>query len=447
MSTGVGSPGVVVAIARSMFCAGRVEHVGAVAGRRAHVAQDLDAAGHDVALQAEPVADLAVVRRRRHERAHRVQGLRSLEQLAGQQRAEEPRQVPGRGQLGVPSGGADHRGVDVGEIDEPAIDELIAVCDVTSGRHVARPRQRGVLEMEPLDDAFADDRSPWLAGRLLQDQAEQVVVRVGVRVALARRPGSRLRRGAIEELADLPPAPRVGIDLALVARVGVLGDPAGVVEQHAHRDLARIRESRGHARGQHGGKRIVEGDLPLLDELQRRGGDERLGDAAGPEAIACSHRRGRVDARLPRGTGPGPVPRAVDVERHAREVGLVGLHGAVEDRLQPGADVAGRLARLGVGAGGGGGGRHGEHRRAGQRGDARGGGSAPPARRDRGRTWVMDDGLCRHGSSVRAVPAPVIARTSRAGSAPGRILPGPISARRRAAAGAAQPPGVTSPLS
>jgi hypothetical protein len=58
------------------------------------------------------------------------------------------------------------------------------------------------------------------------------------------------------------------------------------------------------------------------------------------------------------------------VDRHAREAGLGGLHGAVEDGLQSGAVRARGLARLHVRAGGRDGG--GEHRRTGQRGDARG---------------------------------------------------------------------------
>ena len=223
--------------------------------------------------------------------------------------------------------------------------------------------------MEPLDDALADDRSPRLAGRLLEDQAEQVVVRVRVPEALTGGPGSRKRRRAVEQLAHRPPSPRVGEDFALEGRVVVLADPARVVEQHAHRDPVRIRESCDHARGQHGGKRIVEGDLALLDELQRRGGDERLHDAAGTEAIADAHRPRRLDVRFSCRTRPGSVPRYADVERHTREGGLGGAHGAVEDRLQPRADRSLRLPCLHVRARGGDG--AGEQRRTGQRGDAR----------------------------------------------------------------------------
>src|SRR3712207_8435047 len=61
-------------------------------------------------------------------------------------------------------------------------------------------------------------------------RSEQGVVGVRVRVALAGRPEARLRRGAVEELAHPPATLRVGVDLGLVARVGVLTEPARVVE-------------------------------------------------------------------------------------------------------------------------------------------------------------------------------------------------------------------------
>ena len=131
-------------------------------------------------------------------------------------------------------------------------------------------------EVEPLDDPLADDGPPRPAGRMLEDQAEQGVVRCWS--SAKRSPGAAVRGFAAarsRSSAVRPPSPRVDGDLAVEARVGVLGEPAGVVEQHPHRDPVRLREARGDVAGQHSGERVVEAEPALLDELQRRRGDER----------------------------------------------------------------------------------------------------------------------------------------------------------------------------
>ena len=61
--------------------------------------------------------------------------------------------------------------------------------------------------------------------------------------------------------------------------VGVVEDPAGVVEQLPHGDRGAVRDQTG----QPPLDRVVQPQRALADQLQHHGGDQRLGDAADPE--------------------------------------------------------------------------------------------------------------------------------------------------------------------
>ena len=206
---------------------------------------------------------------------------------------------------------------------------------------------------------------------------------VGVRVceALAGRAGARRPRRPVEELRGRPAPAQVLVGAAVEGGVVELADAARVVEQHAHGDAVGAGEARGDARRQHAGERRVEREPAMLDLLQRRGGDERLHDAAGAEAVARAHLAG--------GARPCRLAGSADIEGDAGDVGLRRRDGVVDDRLQPGPDGA----LLGGGGGGGSGGR-GED--------------------ERGERRAPEVGSSGHGASLRARGARGIGLATRA---------------------------------
>ena len=105
-----------------------------------------------------------------------------------------------------------------------------------------------------------------------------------------------------------------------------------MAEQHANRDVGRVREAAGDARGQHLGQPGVERQPAALGELQHHDGDERLHDAAGTEPIGAAHRC----RPAPRGRGrrrrSSPELRALDVQDRSRE-GRARIAQGVAQRL------------------------------------------------------------------------------------------------------------------
>ena len=95
-----------------------------------------------------------------------------------------------------------------------------------------------------------------------------------------------MRRGDRDDLARRPHAQ--GIAERLRDEVAVAAEreqPAGVVEELAHGDALAV----GDQPGQPALDGVLERESLLGDELQDDGGDERLGDTADAEAVACAH--------------------------------------------------------------------------------------------------------------------------------------------------------------
>jgi hypothetical protein len=91
-----------------------------------------------------------------------------------------------------------------------------------------------------------------------------------------------------------------------------------VAEQHAYRDVGRVGDTAGDARGEHLGQPGVERQPTALAQLQHGDGDEHLHDAAGAEAIAGAHRFGRRHATQAGGFRPAPEVRALHVQDRPR---------------------------------------------------------------------------------------------------------------------------------
>ncbi|GGX03282.1 hypothetical protein GCM10010353_18470 [Streptomyces chryseus] len=212
------------------------------------------------------------------------------------------------------------------------------------------------------DDVAGDVRLRVLARDLLQQQPEQYVVGVGVRVLPAL--GDR-RRGESEagEVLGVQAAEAVGLqDLAGVlddageGREHVVGYPAGVVEQHAHGHLATALA--GHQLGQVAPDRRVQPDASLVDLLEDGHGGEGLGDAADPVLEAGPHPAPGVHVGQPCGAVPllGTVADGRERPVHAGPVDR--REGVAQGR--PVEAVAGRARRCGgrAGQGGRGAGRH-----------------------------------------------------------------------------------------
>ncbi len=169
----------------------------------------------------------------------------------------------------------------------------------------ARNRARGTGEQavghpERAQDPPGDLLAVPAPGGLLDQQAQQRVVGVGVLPLGSRREVRRVRGRGRDQLArgDGALQSPVGHPGAEDRRVEQLGeDPAalvgripqarGVVEQLADRDV----RAAGYQAGQvllHG---VVQTDSVLADQLQDGGGDEHFGHAARPEAAVAAHGR------------------------------------------------------------------------------------------------------------------------------------------------------------
>jgi hypothetical protein len=149
-------------------------------------------------------------------------------------------------------------------------------------------RKLGVPQATPRDDVPGDVLVGGHPGDLLQQLPDEQVV--GVRVHAGQAPGLAGGRRIEPQLDQLGraelPEPVVVQASRRHLRQGrervrqVVGEAAGVVEQHPNRDppaaLAR------HKPWQVVADRRVQPDPPPLDLLQDRGRGERLGDTADP---------------------------------------------------------------------------------------------------------------------------------------------------------------------
>ena len=126
-----------------------------------------------------------------------------------------------------------------------------------------------------------------LAGDRFGDQADDDVV--GVRVLVVRAGGELERVGAdpADDLLRRDVAAGVGFDLFGEALgLGVVGHAAGVVEHLPHGHRAPGRRHPGEPLAD----RVVEAELAGLDEVQRDGAAEGLGDAGDPHVVGRPRR-------------------------------------------------------------------------------------------------------------------------------------------------------------
>ena len=184
---------------------------------------------------------------------------------------------PRRWSAGVASGGAGHRGVDGGDVAQPAVDGSYP-CAMSrpvgvapgAGSDVWRRRSRSITRSRitarhGLPVACSSTGRAGCSSRWSTRSAH-------------RRSDSRKRSRAVEQFAHRPG--RLGLASTSRRSPGrVLAEPAGVIEQHPHGIRSASGKRATTRGGQHRGQRVVERDLALLHQLQRRGGDERLHDA------------------------------------------------------------------------------------------------------------------------------------------------------------------------
>ena len=87
--------------------------------------------------------------------------------------------------------------------------------------------------------------------------------------------------------------------------------------------------------GSTSGSAVSSVKRPLLDELQHGCGDERLHDAAGPEAIARVHGDVRVEPTEPGRTCPAAAAGALGVQDRSRDLPARARDHVVEHLLEP----------------------------------------------------------------------------------------------------------------
>jgi hypothetical protein len=144
-------------------------------------------------------------------------------------------------------------------------------------------------------------------GGRLDGEAEQDVVGVGVGEGGPRREQRRVRHRDADQLCRPPHQGGVGRHgWPEAGVVGVVEDPAGVLEQLAQGD--------GRAAWHQAGKppcdAVAESQPVLGRQLQHHRGDERLGEAARPDPVARGHRASGGDVRQPAGRVHQPVAEA-----------------------------------------------------------------------------------------------------------------------------------------
>ncbi len=257
-------------------------------------------AGHNDPLRAEPVF-VAI------QRDHRlVRGL-------GEDRAVVQRVAPA-GQVGRRRGHGARRPED----GRPCRGQRPFVAGL-SGEHP------GVAEAERPQESSLELVGQGRAGDPFDDQAEQEIVRVRIRPPFARLIPRRVDR--LEDLARRPRMLGVILEALLRGVVEHVGEPAGVVEQLADRDLAA---DRGHI-GQVVAQGVVEVEPALLRELQDGRRHECLGHAA-DEKRRIGRQGSDTVPLASDGAAPDELPIAHSGERDA--VGAAGFSGGCERRLE-----------------------------------------------------------------------------------------------------------------
>src|SRR3954447_20844394 len=143
------------------------------------------------------------------------------------------------------------------------------------------------LQAEWREDPPAQLRTERMPRRSLDDQAEDVVVRVRVRPARAGCEDRPVRYGDRDDLARAPVSEGIAVGgLDEVGVAAVVEEPTPVAEELADGDLLPVR----HDPGQPARNRVVEREPALCDELEDDRGDERLRDAADAETVVRTHR-------------------------------------------------------------------------------------------------------------------------------------------------------------
>ena len=109
---------------------------------------------------------------------------------------------------------------------------------------------------------------------------------------------------------------RVGKSLHL----DMVGNAARVIEQHADRQIIRIGQAfEPGLCPQPVPNLVVEFDFVLVDQLQKRSGNERLAYAAGEHTIRGLHRLAALEIRITHGTPANPAIRHYKSDRGSGE--------------------------------------------------------------------------------------------------------------------------------
>ena len=128
-------------------------------------------------------------------------------------------------------------------------------------------------EAEGFEETLGEELVVGFSRDFLDDDTEEIVAGVVVEEA---RPGIEPEGDILEAGDDVVPGEAQVHLLPVDGKAGEALDPGGVIEQVAHPDglpgLGVI--------GEDIGERVVEGELPVLDEQEDGGGGELLGDGA-----------------------------------------------------------------------------------------------------------------------------------------------------------------------
>ncbi len=211
----------------------------------------------------------------------------------------------------------------------------------------------GVAQAERLRDALLDELPDRAVSDLLQDQAQGDVVGVAVGPSFAGCE-QRLLSGAHRQELLRRPKPWCP-SLTQVGQhgvVGVVGQAAGMVQQHSNGDGRAV----GHLAGQPPVHRVVQSQTSFGDQLEDQCGHERLRGAAHPELIAGL----QIPTRLEVGEPDGELhdPAAVVDSYHGAGRALIEQLAGASPKLSGQINRRRRWSRRGSGWGAAGTRRH-----------------------------------------------------------------------------------------
>lgn len=201
-------------------------------------------------------------------------------------------------------------------------------------------REERVVQAGGAEHPLVDDLAELLTGDLLDHQAEQDEVGVGVLELGVRLEGVLVLHAVREHAARGERAVRIAQQVVHEVRVGGVREQAAAHPgELAQRDPVAV----AHA-GNVGGDRVVQPDEFVVDEFEERGDRERLGLTADPDPGVGRHRLtgGRVgDAARVDVT---PLPRQPQPDDDPGDAGLLAdvLDGPVQLGGQLGTETAGR---------------------------------------------------------------------------------------------------------